>query len=405
MSAFFLTMPTLSFPETYEDGKFTRLEKQAAAERIVTHRHVVRHLENPQTSWVRLSAAMLAADGEAMPDSDGGVIRAALSSVNVSTAMAGLVNTAFIKGFDNQPDNTEDWVRIEPAENFLEQHAFTLLEGARLDKAGKNAASHTFFGFMGSEGWAVARYSAQLVIDEQDLVMGQHIGLKLRAFEELGRAARRVVPDMVFALLLQNPIMSADGNQLFSTAHNNIGTGAASSLFYSGFAVTAPGTGQDSILDQADALDVGYAAIAGQVAADARGDAVHLNLGPKYLIVPPALQGTASRQVHFRSLGTDADLIVRSESRLGPAGVTDPQSDTVINGTCVNWLLAASDSDAPSIVVGSIGTEDGKIKPTIRQFDLAGPGSPGQWGIALDVVLDLGCAALDWRPLYWSAGQ
>ena len=398
-------MPSLSFPQTYELDPLVRVQHECQADQIVRSEYVVRRLENPRSTWVQLGRDMLAADRQPIPDTDGGVIRAALSSVSVSTAMAGLVNTSFLTGFNNQPDNTQGWIRIEPAENFLSQHSFTLLGAARLTPMGKNAADHTFFGFMGSEGWAVGRFAAQLVIDEQDLIMGQYVGLKLRAFEKLGRAARRLVPDMVFALLLQNPTMSADSQQLFSAAHSNLGSGPASSLFYNPFSVVDSGSTPIGVEGAADAISLGMAAIAGQTTSDALGDSVHLNLSPKYLIVPSALYGTALRLARLQMLNQDTDLIVRSESRLGAAGVVDPQSDTVVAGSNANWLLAAPDEQAPSVVVGSIGTENGKIMPTIRQFDLAGPGSPGQWGIALDVVLDVGCTALDWRPLFWAQGQ
>jgi hypothetical protein len=277
-----------------------------------------------------------------------------------------------------------------PAENFLPQHAYGVYEAARLTWTAKAPAEHATFGLMSAENWQIRRFTAQLVVDEQDLVDGSPIGLKLRLFEALGQAAARVVPDMVFSLLLQNPMLTADNNALFSAPHNNYATGSGSAL------------GDASI-------DAGSAAIGNQVAPDGRGDAVHLNLSGRYLITPPQLYGPARRSARLRQMMSSGDLIVRSESRLGPQGVVDPVSDTVIAGSATNWLMVAPADQAPSILVGALDgstDENGKIAPTIRQSAL-GPsaGSPGQWGLCLDVLLDLGVSALDWRGIYFSAGQ
>jgi hypothetical protein len=90
-------------------------------------------------------------------------------------------------------------------------------------------------------------------------------------------------------------------------------------------------------------------------------------------------------------------LIVRGESRLGSAGVVNPDTDEVVTGTNTNWLLASPAELTPGVVLGTV---NGKIEPTIRSFRL----DQGQWGIGFDVQLSLAATVLDPKGLYFATG-
>ncbi len=360
------------------------------ADQIVNDERVRSAIHHPATTWPILCRKMAEAvwgNTRELPVDDQEIVRMALSAPSIAAAMTGLINTAFIDGFDMQPDTWQGWVTVEKCDNFLPQHAFTLFEAARLTQTGKGQeADQMYWGVMGAEGWALSRYATQFNIDEQDLFNSQSVDARLRAYQEMGRAAARLPAELLYTLLLSNPTMAADGNLLFSAAHGNYASGSGSAL-------------------SDESLDAGLGAIGKQVMFDAVHDPVHLNLRAKYLVCAPELLGLARRLARHRSLDDGGDLTVIPESRLSAIGCVNPVDESVVTGFDTAWLLACPKRMAPSFVLGSMG---GELKPRIRQYDLGpggGGGFVGQWGKGFDILLDVGGAALDWRPVYFSAGQ
>jgi hypothetical protein len=337
-------------------------------------------VRNDSVTWPQLIGEMLKVQGINPPESQGEVCRGGLATLAVGEALLGLINTFFIAGYRTAPDSTKNWVRVIQAENFLNQHAFAQFASAKLSLNGKGQANTAFYGFIGQENWAISRYACQLELDEKDMINGQSVNLYLRSVEELGRAANRVSVDLVYSLLLKNPNLSIDNQPLFSSAHNNVGSTA---------------------LDESP-LDVAMAAICSQTApsnqsAPGGPTDVHINLLPKFLICAPALYGKARRCARNMALADGADLQVIPESRLGKQGLIDPLTEQPFYGSDNAWLLAGTSLAAPAVVVGAL---DGSLEPRTRVFDLAGPGAPGRWGIAIDCCLDCGAAALDYRNVY-----
>jgi hypothetical protein len=139
------------------------------------------------------------------------------------------------------------------------------------------------------------------------------------------------------------------------------------------------------------------AAVAGQLLADAEGDAIHRNLQPRYLLTPPELFGAARRAARDMAAGTD-DLVVRAESRLGTGGVINPRTDSIVTGNATNWMLAAPSDQAAAVAIGSL---NGRVEPTIRDYPLEG----GRWGRGVDVFFDVAASVVTPEALYWSTGD
>jgi hypothetical protein len=321
--------------------------------------HAMRHLSMPE------------------PENDRDVIRAAFSSAEISETFDAIVGSAILRGFEAEPDTTAEWVREVPAINFRPSELFTLDKGTRLDRLARGDAAESADYGLDKTTWQIARFAKTFVVDEQDMADGMTLGAILMGSEQLGAAARRVRPDLIYSLLFSNPAMH-DGTALFHADHSNIGTGAGSAMGAAG-------------------LGAGIGAIGNQTYQDVDGDPIHVNHQAAVLVVPPDLVEVARRTVVNTVLGDGGDLVVRQESRLGTAGVLDPDSETLYTGTSTNWLLAARSAAIPSIIVGGL---QGKLTPTIRRTKL----DAGRWGWAWDIVLDIGAAAADWRGVYWADG-
>ena len=308
-------------------------------------------------------------------------IRGALSGGNVQAAMLGLTNQKLIQGFQSVPSSIAGWSTEVEIHDFLPAAALSAYDGFRLEDAGRGPAAHAFLGLL-REGWALGRFSRQIVLDETDL-LNASVDLCLLSVVELGKSCRRLVLDLAWCVLLQNAAMSYDGNALFSTQHANYLTGAGSDL--------------------ASALDTGMSMLAAQAAPDAEFAEVPIPVGcrPKFLIVPPATYAAALRQVRLMKQDADQDLTVVCEPRIS-LGTVGP-NDEIIPGKPAGWLLASPASIAPSLLLGSL--EGQGLTPIIRPYELGGPGPyGGQWGWGADVHLDLAVCIVDWRPLVWSDG-
>jgi hypothetical protein len=250
-----------------------------------------------------------------------------------------------------------------------------------LEAAGTGTAADGFIGLMG-QGWALDRFSRVIAIDEKDL-LNASVDLTLLSVRELGKACRRLVLDLAWAVLLQNAAMSYDNHAIFSTEHANYLTGAGSDL--------------------AAALDAGMSLLAAAAAPDAEFSECPIPVGcqPKYLVVPPASLAAALRQVRLMKQNRGDDMVVVCEPRITLGTVA--ADDTVIAGKPNGWLLASPSSIAPSLLLGSL--EGQGLTPIVRQFQLGGPGDfSGMWGFGADVHLDIAVCVVDWRSLVWSDG-
>jgi hypothetical protein len=339
--------------------------------------------DNPRIRWPEfLGTAVKVCSGR---DSEGlppeATIRGALSLGNVQAAMTGLVNRKLIEGFQSVPDSTVGWATETEIHDYLPAAALTAYDSFRLEAAGKGTAHDGFIGLMG-QGWALDRFSRVITIGEPDL-LNASVDLTLLSVRELGKACRRLVVDLSWALLLQNAAMTYDNHAIFSTEHANYLTGAGSDL--------------------ATALDSGMSMLAAAAAPDPEFSECPIPVGcqPKYLIVPPASLAAAFRQVRLMKQNRGDDMIVVVEPRIVLGTVA--ADDKVVAGKPAGWLLASPSSIAPSLLLGSL--EGQGLTPIIRQFDLGGPGSySGMWGFGADVHLDLAVCVVDWRSLVWSDG-
>ncbi len=353
-----------SYPHSSERTNMPATISQTIGQRDVRH-----------MTLAQFCAVGLQSRNREIPDNDRDVIRAGLSSVGGVADLQAIVNTAVLDGYRSVPDSLSGIYSVVSLPNFIAAELASVTTAPRLERLSRGqTAPHVQFGF-GSQGWKLVRFGAQFVIDERDELDSMRIGVFSAALAEVGRAARRLIPDLLWSLLLENPTLD-DGLAIFEAGTKaNLGT-----------AVLA-----------ATGLKAAHGAIGDQVTYDADGIPTHIGMVARYLIVPPKLFQTAKELMHDFTTN-EGDLIVRQESRMGTKGLLDPLSDGVIRtGKDTNWLLAAPAEQGPSLVLGCL---NGRLEPQVRQFSLG----QGEWGLGFDITMDLAATVVDGKPLYWSSG-
>jgi hypothetical protein len=324
--------------------------------------------------WPEYLAAGMKRRGEQVPENDADLVRAAISTVAGFDDVTGVLTSAILSGFRSAVDTTAGWVRVTNLPNFIQNKIAAIDVSPRLERVARGRMAPSVGYGLSVQGWRLARFGCHFEVDEQDLIDGKQVGVLALAVEEIGRAARRLIPDVVFGMLLINGAL-ADGKAIFHADRGNYATAALADT----------------------ALDGGLSAVANQVGQDEEGDPVHLGQAARYLTVPPNLFGLGKRLARLMATG-EGDLIVRSESRLGAAGIVDPRSDEIIEGSTTNWLLSCPSDQAAGVVVGAL---DGKVEPTIRSFALSG----GESGVGFDIRLNLACTVSNPKSLYFSTGN
>lgn len=332
-------------------------------------------------------------DGREIPVGRRETIRAAVSGGSLSAIFSTTVNARLMASYVEAGDSTERWVRVNAnVPDFKTNERGMLGKMGALAKLPRGkAADHAEWSDQ-KEEYKVARYARQFACDEQDIIDDRFDAL-VTAPQELGAAARRLRPDLVYAILLSNAALGADSITLFhATSHG-------------GNLITTP-MGADG---------AGIKALILKMTKQTQ-DGVQLNLQPRFLLVPQDLRFTARQALGSSILiatdmASDAstqagnanvlqyeDIDIISENRLGAAGVTDPATGTSYTGTATNFVLAASPSAAPTIEVGYL--RDTGQAPSVRTYTF----DKGQYGVGWDVKLDIGAKALDYRGLAKSTG-
>lgn len=308
-------------------------------------------------------------------------LRAGVSTAALSAVFTTNVNSELLAAYQVAEDSTGGgWVRESDVSDFRTNERARMANGGALKKLTRGGtADHADFEDV-VESFKIARYAKQFVIDEQDVVDDNFGGIAGFVPADLGVAARQVRPDLIYTILMGNPDMR-DSTALFHADHGNL-TGS------SALAAATLATVRKKMRIQTE-------------------NGRNLNIMPKFLIVPPALEDTAEALVKDRTLITGADttipslntnatkgLVIVSDARLenGLADPTDGTGATTNAGSATTWFMsavAASHTIECAYLRGS-----GRV-PQIRPFVL----DRGQWGLGWDVKMDVGAKALDWRGL------
>lgn len=326
-------------------------------------------------------------DGQDAPHDRGEMIQAAFSGGSLTNIFTSNVNAILLSTYLEAPDTTVGWVREQDLADFKTQERPRMTKGSNLEKLPRGSEASHYSRSDTAETYRIARYAKQFVVDEQDII-DDSLGALQDMPTEMGMAAARLRPDLVYAILFANAALGADNVALFDhSTHANTDTSAA----------LASAT-----------LKAGITAIQIQ-----KEGAVNLNLMVTHLIVPATLRFAArelvnSSQILIARGGTTDTTLERgnlnalqgegltivSDPRLDN-GVTDPSTGTVYSGDANDWFLVAALGH--TIEVGYLrGT--GRA-PQVRPFQL----DRGKWGIGWDVKMDIGAKALDYRP--WYRGQ
>ncbi len=296
------------------------------------------------------------------------------STSDFGNILVDVANKSMLKGFEETEETFEQFTSTGTLGDFKPTKRVGLDAFPSLAEVPEGAEfKHGTIGDHG-ESVVLATYGRLFALTRQTII-NDDLDAFSRIPMKMGRAARRTVGDLVYAILTGNPDMS-DGTALFHADHNNLAGSAG-----------LPGEAT---------INAGITAMATQ--KDRGGNATALNIPASYLIAGPANRSAVLQALNSEYAPDDTDKVGTSKMPRAyntVRGAATPVFDARITGNA--WFLAADPSRFDTIEVSYL---DGIALPFLDQQD--------GWsvdGTEFKVRLDAAAKALAWEGLYKNAGS
>lgn len=283
-----------------------------------------------------------------------------------ANVLANVMGKAALQGWEEAAETFEAWTTKGTLSDFKATKRVGLGTFASLPAIPENGEYN--YGTVGDRGENIvlATYGKLLRITRQAII-NDDLSLLGSVPRKMGRAARRTVGDLVYAVLTSNPTMS-DGVALFHANHGNLAASGAA------LSVASLGAARSAMRKQKD------------------GDAV-LNIAPAYLIVPSSLETLATQLMTSIVDPTDN----KGHATNPVAGMAEVVVDARLDAASATaWYLSASPTIHDTVEVAYL---DGNDAPYLEEQT--------GWnvdGVEMKVRIDAGVAPTDSKGLYKNPG-
>lgn len=292
------------------------------------------------------------------------------STSDFATILASVASKSMLRGWEEAEETFQLWTSKGSLPDFKATNRIDLNLFPALAKV-EEGAEYTYAKLTErGETIQLATYGKLFAITRQAIINDDaNAFTKIPA--RMGRAARRTVANLAYAVLTANATM-ADGNALFSAAHANIVSsgGAAPS-------VTTLSAARTAMRKQADPDSI------------ATGG---LNIRAKYILLPAELETST-----LVLLGSEFDPAQTQRVPNGVRSMVEPIVDARLSAASTTaWYLAGDPNVYDTVEVAYL---DGNEQPFLDQQD--------GWsvdGTEFKVRIDAGVKALDFRALYKNVG-
>jgi hypothetical protein len=297
------------------------------------------------------------------------VAKLALSTSDFPNILADVANKTLRQAYEAYPRTFLPFSRRRSAVDFKNINAVQLGEAPSLQKVNeKGEFTHGSIA-ESKETYKLATYGRIVSITRQ-VIINDDLSAFTRIPAGFGVAAATLESDTVWGIITGNPNMG-DGVALFHATHANLNSGGTSALALTG-------------------LGGGMATMAKQKGLD--GITV-LNIQPRYLAVPVALQLTAFQLVASNLAPAQSSNVVPEYIRaLTP--IAEPRLDAASTAA---WYLFASPDQIDTVEYAYLEGQDGVYIETRQGFDVD--------GVEIKARLDFGAKAIDWRGMQKNVGS
>lgn len=300
--------------------------------------------------------------------SKGQIIQAALTTTDFPALLTGVTSTSMRTGYQNAPATHAGWTGEREVPDFRPHTLAMLSEGPSL-LLKPEAAEYKYGAFSESTDTFSVKTYGRLVKVTREMLINDQLDALASIPNTMGAAARRLEADMVYAKLLDNPLVK-DGKALFHADHGNLMTAAPLTV---------------------DSLGAARAAMRMQKGFDG---VEFIDPQPRFLIVPVAMETRAEQLIASTVDAAKANNVENPAWIRQLTLVADPRLDAKSQ---VSWYLASGPQQMEGIVRAYL---EGEARPFLEQKE--------GWTtdtMEYKVRLDIGVGLIDWRGLVKNPGQ
>lgn len=367
------TATVVTHNDVIEAAILMHMGSESLAEKELGERVAQQAHDLHATSLVDLCRAALLVDGRDVPHGREAMIRAALSTYSLPTALGNAANKVLFDSYHETPATWRSFAATRSCNDFKEHTGVRPSQTGDLEEIPPTGEFKHGSIAEAIYKYAIDTFGKMLSVDRRDII-NDDLSLFDDTARSLGRMAMRSLSDFVYKVLLAN------AGSFFSAGNGNYDEGA--------------GTALDSV-----SLGTGLARMMAQRDEEKRD----LDIRARTLLVPPELQQTAKELLQ-------SDFIQRANNDL-PTGNALKNSVTLevesrlsnadrFTGTSTKaWYLFGSPSDAALIVAFL----QGKQSPTVEFFGL--DADPNKLAATWRVFFDYGAALGDFRAAYRAKGE
>lgn len=284
---------------------------------------------------------------------------------DLPSVLANVANKSLRTAYESAPRTFKPWARQNTAPDFKQMSRVALSDAPALEAVPEAGEFKRGAFTDGKEVYQLATYG-KIVGMSRQAIINDDLSAFTRLPALMAMAAANIESDTVYGILTANAALS-DTVALFHSSHANLtGTGTAIS-------VAALGVARAMMrVQKSPALAV-------------------LNLAPKYLIVPAALETIANQF-------TSADFVSAKSGDINPfKGNLEVITEARLDATsALSWYLAADNNAIDTIEYSYLEGQEGAYLETRQGFDVD--------GMEFKARLDFAAKAIDYRGLYKNNG-
>jgi hypothetical protein len=289
----------------------------------------------------------------------------AMTTSDFPNILANVANKTLRQAYDAAPRTFVPFCRQVTAFDFKPVNRIQLSDIAALQKTNENGEFVRIYVGDSKESYALTTWGGIVPITRK-VVLNDDLQALTRVPAGLGIAAATLESDTVWAVITTNPNM-ADGLSLFHATHKNL-------TATNGLAAVANITAARKVMRKQTAPK-------GTI----------LNLIPKFLIIPAALEGIAvqlTNPINLAATASSADIPAFVRAMVP---IVEPRLDAVASVGDTNWYTAADPSSIDTIEYCYLEGQQGVYLETRQGFEVD--------GVEIKARLDFAAAAIDFRGL------
>jgi len=289
----------------------------------------------------------------------------AMTTSDFPNILANVANKTLRQAYEAAPRTFVPFCRQVTAADFKPVNRIQLSDIAALQKTNENGEFVRIYLGDSKESYALSTWGGIVPITRK-IVLNDDLQALTRIPAGMGMAAATLESDTVWAVITANANM-ADGLPLFHATHKNLTPTNA---------LAAPAN-----------ITLARKAMRKQTAPKG----TILNLIPKYLIIPAALEGIAvqiTNPINLAATASSADVPAFVRAMVP---IVEPRLDAVATYGDTNWYTAADPSSIDTIEYCYLEGQQGVYIETRQGFEVD--------GVEIKARLDFAAAAIDFRGL------